>query len=76
MSAFSHLVELNSRTDAGIEVTLLWDRNSGEVFIAVCDLRQDSESVIAVAPENAADAFQHPFAYLTAQQGNSYPVAA
>jgi len=74
--ATSELTELDYRSIDGLEISLLWNRYSGETFVSVCDVRNDSEHVFPIAAEKARDAFMHPYAYLTAAQGNSYPVAA
>ena len=70
------MTEINYRQNQGLEITLLWDESSGEIFVAVYDSAEDSETVIPIPPEKASDAFLHPFAYMHAAPGNSYPVAA
>jgi hypothetical protein len=72
----STLAELNYRNSNGIEVFLLWDSITGQTFIAVCDSHEDSEIMFPVAPEKAADAFQHPYAYLTAAPNSTAVVVA
>jgi len=78
MSVFAYLAltELDSRSADGLEVSLLWNPDSGTVFIAVFDAKHDSESIMEIPADKARDAFNHPYAYLYAKQGNSYPVAA
>jgi carotenoid cleavage dioxygenase-like enzyme len=57
------LVELDTRQDDGLTVTLEWDRDSGHTQIVVHDVRSDGLIAFTVAPVNAADAFRHPFRY-------------
>ena len=47
---------------------LLWNESSGEIFLAVSDSKQDSETVIPIPADKGMDAFRHPFAYLHASQ--------
>ena len=55
------MICLLSRLTAGLGVQLLWDPRNGDTFITVT-LNGDTET-FPVDPFNAADAFQHPFAY-------------
>jgi hypothetical protein len=71
----STIHELNYRNNNGIEVFLLWDSATGQTFISVSDVSSETEETFAVAPENAADAFAHPYAYLTAVPNRSYSPA-
>jgi hypothetical protein len=68
----SNIRELDSRNSNGIEVTLLWDSVSGETFVSVSDLTNDSEEMFPVAAADARDAFMHPYAYLTAVSERQY----
>lgn len=61
----SALRELNYRMDGGIEVSLLWNSDTGDTFVAVSDTSEDSEVVFPVAGKDAGDAFRHPYAYLS-----------
>lgn len=70
------LTELDYRNTNGIEVFLLWNSRTGDTFISVCDSQEDSEFCYPVSAANAADAFQHPYAYLVAHEGNGYRVTA
>ena len=67
------LRELNNRNNDGISVTLFWDDSDNSTVIEIEDIREDSSVSFAVAPENAADAFAHPYAYLSAFQCNTHP---
>jgi hypothetical protein len=54
--------ELAHRENDGIAVTLWWDSCTNRVEVAVSD-GDDYSFALEVRPENALDAFQHPFAY-------------
>jgi hypothetical protein len=53
--------ELAHRENDGIAVTLWWDNCTNRVEVAVAD--GDNSFELVVRPENALDAFRHPFAY-------------
>jgi hypothetical protein len=55
--------ELDHRESDGIEVSLLWSRADGSLTVAVADARTAERFELPVGPEQARDAFQHPFAY-------------
>jgi hypothetical protein len=55
--------ELASRTSNGLEVTLLWQRDEGNVHVRVIDARTDEAFELTVAGESALEAFYHPYAY-------------
>ena len=56
--------ELDSRTNDGLEIRLLWDPDDGRVAVAVADSRTGDEFGFEVHDrERAREAFQHPFAY-------------
>ena len=59
--------ELAHRASDGIEVTLLWSKRANRVTLAVSDSRTGDEFQLAVAPERALDAFEHPFAYAASE---------
>jgi hypothetical protein len=56
-------LELDHRIDDGVEVTLFWSRYSSRVWVAVYDSRSDEWFEVDVRPEDALDAFRHPYAY-------------
>jgi hypothetical protein len=56
-------VELDTRHDDGLTVTLEWDRATGQTQIVVHDMRCDGLIAFGVPPVSAADAFHHPFRY-------------
>lgn len=56
--------ELDSRTNDGLEVRLLWDPDDGRVAVAVADSKTGDEFGFEVHEhEHAREAFQHPFSY-------------
>lgn len=56
--------ELDSRTNDGLEVRLLWDPDDGRVAVAVTDWKTGDELGFEVHErERAREAFQHPFSY-------------
>ena len=56
-------VELDTRQDAGLTVSLEWNRDAGNTRIVVADSRDESLLVFCVPGANAGDAFRHPFRY-------------
>ena len=54
--------ELDHRRSDGIEVTLLWNTRTSEVFVAVAE-RDGGRFEFAVNPAEALEAFRHPYAY-------------
>ena len=57
-------VELDNRCDDGLDVSLEWDRQTGETRVVVHDDRSASMIVVEVPGASAADAFRHPFRYV------------
>jgi hypothetical protein len=55
--------ELDHRSSADIEVTLLWSARTNRVFISVLERRTEALFRFGVAPAEALGAFHHPFAY-------------
>lgn len=55
--------ELDHRNNDGIDVTLLWNSRTNEVFVAVEDERRRDSFKVGVDPADALDAFHHPYAY-------------
>ena len=59
------MTELAHRSNNGLDVALLWSRSTGDLVVAVEDIRT-GESFTVDAPLNRAlDVFNHPFAYAT-----------
>jgi hypothetical protein len=57
-------VELETRQNDGLTVSLEWERETGKTQIVVADIRDHSQIVAAVPPASAGDAFRHPFRYV------------
>jgi hypothetical protein len=55
--------ELAYRQGAGIEVTLLWHRTTGELTVSVTDAASGASFELLVAADEALTAFHHPYAY-------------
>jgi hypothetical protein len=55
--------ELAYRRGAGIGVTLLWHRTSGELTVSVIDEASGDSFELPVAADEALAAFHHPYAY-------------
>jgi hypothetical protein len=55
--------ELAYRNQNGLEVTLLWDARSNEVYVDVIDHLDDTGFRLPIAGHLALDAFHHPYAY-------------
>ena len=64
MSTRNHqLRELAARKQAGLSVVLRWNSGEDTVTVSVADVSTGERFEIAVAPEQALDAFYHPYAY-------------
>jgi hypothetical protein len=56
--------ELDSRTNDGIHVRLLWGPLDGRLAVTLCDDKTGEAFVLDVrAGERALDVFHHPYAY-------------
>jgi hypothetical protein len=55
--------ELDFRSGNGIEVRLLWEPHTDNLWVTVVDERTDDRFQITVDPDSALDAFRHPYAY-------------
>jgi hypothetical protein len=60
--------ELACRSGAGIEVTLLWHRASGELTVSVTDTAQGVSFELPVSADEALIAFHHPYAYVAVKE--------
>lgn len=58
-------VELDTRQNYGLTVSLEWERETGETQIVVEDALAESHIVVPVTGTSAADAFRHPYRYLS-----------
>jgi hypothetical protein len=73
--AGSARVVLAKRENAGIQVTLLWARDTNSVAVLVHDDSTDDQFEMSVEPgANALDTFEHPYAY-AAWRGVDYRLA-
>jgi hypothetical protein len=57
-------IELAHREANGIEVSLLWSKQSNQVRVQVFDATFESGFEFEVDGSDALDAFNHPFAYV------------
>ena len=58
-----NLEELDYREYDGIAGSLLWQRSSDRLAVAVEDSRLGESFTLPARPDNARDVFQHPHAY-------------
>lgn len=56
--------ELAHRVTSTLEVTLLWRQVDNMVTLRLVELGTDIEFEFGIRPEDALDAFNHPYAYL------------
>jgi hypothetical protein len=56
--------ELAHRIGTGIEVSLLWRRVDDSIALRLVEVATGVEFELRVPPEDALDAFYHPYAYL------------
>lgn len=55
--------ELAARESDGLQVALHWHPDENSLTVSVEDVRAGNSFRLAVAPDRALDAFNHPFAY-------------
>jgi hypothetical protein len=68
-------VVLAERKNAGIQVTLLWAKDTNAVAVLVRDDGTDDQFELSVEPgTNALDVFEHPYAH-AAWRGVDYRLA-
>jgi hypothetical protein len=60
--------ELAHRSNDGVEVWLLWHSETNRVSVSVHDAKTGESFEIAVSPEHALDAFNHPYADAAVRQ--------
>jgi hypothetical protein len=56
--------ELAHRVTSSVEVTLLWRQADNMVTLRLVEVSTGIEFEFGVAPEDALDAFNHPYAYM------------
>ena len=57
-------IQLDTRNNDGLTVSLEWDRDTNATRIVVDDVRNAGMHVVGMSAANAADAFRHPFRYV------------
>jgi len=57
-------VELASRHEEGLEVTMVWQPTTDSIEVAVNDSKTGEALILEPPKERALDAFHHPFAYV------------
>jgi hypothetical protein len=57
------VAELAARRGDGLEVTLLWSRRSGALWVDVLHVATGERFTIDADPADALDVYHHPFAY-------------
>jgi hypothetical protein len=68
--------ELDHRTSDGIDVRLLWDRDSGRVYVSVDDSRTGSSFELEVGENDSPlEVFRHPYAHAAFQRVDTTPAA-
>jgi hypothetical protein len=63
--------ELDFRSNDGLEVALLWQPETNRLSVTVFDAKTGDDFDLDVEPEDAMDAFHHPYAY-AASRGLHY----
>ena len=63
MGTTADWIELADRAGDGLDVRLLWSRSTGRVKVTVTRATSGSTGELDVRPEDALEAFYHPFAY-------------
>lgn len=67
MSYERMIVDLADRHADGLDVVLVWARQTGRLWVTVTHQRSGRTARIDATPANALDVFRHPFAYGAAQ---------
>jgi hypothetical protein len=68
--------ELAHRVTSDIEVTLLWRQVDNMVTLRLVEVGSGIEFEFGVRPEDALDAFKHPYAYLPSPTVHSLDLLA
>ena len=55
--------ELARRTDAGVEVALLWSPTDDRLTVVVEDRKSNERFELQTRRDNALEVFYHPYAY-------------
>jgi hypothetical protein len=67
-TAFTQRRELAHRASDGIEVTLFWNADEDSLAVVLFDSKNDQLLEIAVRPDQAMNAFHHPYVYSALHQ--------
>jgi hypothetical protein len=68
--------ELDHRTSDGIDVRLLWDRDSGRTYVSVDDSRTGTSFELEVGENDSPlEVFRHPYAHAAFQRVDTTPAA-
>ena len=62
----THLKELATRENDGVEVSLFWNPAGNDVYVLVSDEKTGDQFEIAVGSRSPLDVFHHPYAYAPA----------
>ena len=73
MSTHVTLEGARCRETDGLVVSLLWSGVADRVKVVVADTRLRTRFELAVAPDRALDAFNHPFLYAAARRSRRAP---
>lgn len=57
--------ELAHRVTSDVEVTLLWRKRDNFLTLRLVEVATGVEFEVGIRPEDAMDAFNHPYAYLS-----------
>ena len=66
--------ELAARSNDGVEVTLLWDRETNALAVTVIDRKAGDSFELDVESAEAMDVFNHPYAH-AAHRGVTFEAA-
>ena len=69
-------IDLAHRRADGIDVTLWWSRDTGEVSVEVLHFASALSFELNVEPDRALEVFYHPFAYAARRSPELLEVAA
>ena len=64
--------ELDRRISDGIGVRLLWNQTDDRVRVAVLDTKSGDAFEIDTEPQEALDAFHHPYSYAASRGGRQH----
>jgi hypothetical protein len=68
MAHESRIVDLADRHGDGLDVVLVWARQTGRLWVTVTHRNSGRMARIEATPSNALDVFRHPFAYAVTAQ--------